>query len=65
MTLDVDNAINTHAARDRLISFPNRLTPEAVVDEFRERNRHLNFGLTIKRSFGGAGTAAAPAQPGS
>jgi hypothetical protein len=65
VTLDVDNAINTHAARDRLISIPNRLTPEEVIDEFRERNRHLNFGLTIKRSFGGAGAAAAPTQPGS
>ena len=60
VTLDLDNAINTHGARDRLISIPNRLTPEFVIDEFRERNRHLNFGLTVKRSFGGG--AAQPAQ---
>ena len=60
VTLDLDNAINTHGMRDRLISIPNRLNPEFVIDEARERNRHLNFGLTIKRSFGG-GTAQ-PAQ---
>ena len=62
ITLDLDNAISTHGMRDRLISIPNRLTPEFVIDEFRERNRHLNFGLTIKRSFGGGGGAAQPAQ---
>ena len=60
VTLDLDNAINTHGMRDRLISIPNRLNPTFVIEEFRERNRHLNFGLTIKRSFGG-GTAQ-PAQ---
>ena len=63
ITFDIDNAINTHARRDRLISIPDRLTPEFVVDELRERNRHLNLGLTVKRSFGGAGAAAA--KPGS
>ena len=61
VTFDIDNAINTHGMRDRLISFPNRLAPEFVIDEFRERNRHLNLGLTVKRSFGG-GAAAQPAQ---
>ncbi len=53
ITLDLDNAINTHGARNRLISIPNRLNPDFVINEFRERNRHLNFGLTVKRSFGG------------
>ena len=64
ITLDVDNAFNTTGNRNRLIFDPNRLTPEFVYNEFRERNRHLNFGLTIKRSFGGGngGAAAAPAQ---
>lgn len=61
LTLDADNAINTHGTRDRLIFDPNRADPDAfVVDEFRERNRHLNVGLTFKRSFGG-GTVAPPA----
>ena len=60
VTFDMDNAINTHGARDRLISVPNRLTPEFVVDEFRERNRHLNLGLTVKRSFGGGAAQPTP-----
>ncbi len=60
VTFDIDNAINTHGARDRLISVPNRLTPEFVVDEFRERNRHLNLGLTVKRSFGGGAAQPTP-----
>lgn len=59
ITLDVDNAFNTTGNRNRLIFSPNRATPEFVFNEFRERNRHLNFGLTIKRSFGGATTAPA------
>jgi len=59
ITLDVDNALNTSGNRNRLIFSPNRLTPEEVLNEFRERNRHLNFGLTIKRSFGGGSTASA------
>ena len=59
ITFDIDNAINTHGQRDRLISIPNRLNPVFVVDEFRERNRHLNLGLTVKRTFGGSGTSVA------
>ncbi len=30
----------------------------SVIDEFRERNRHRNFGLTLKQSFGGSGSGA-------
>jgi hypothetical protein len=53
ITFDVDNALNTSGNRDRILSFPNRADPNAeVFDEFRERNRHLNFGLTIKQTFG-------------
>lgn len=44
-------------------NIPNRLTPGLVVDEFRERNRHRNFGLTIKRSFGVGGNGGGVAQP--
>jgi len=58
ITLDLDNALNTRAKRSRLIFDPNRADPDAfVTDEFRERNRHLNFGLTFKRSFGGGNGA--------
>jgi hypothetical protein len=60
ITLDADNALSTSGNRNRLISIPNRASPLFVLNEVRERNRHINFGLTIKRSFGGdngAGTA--------
>lgn len=55
ITLDLDNALQTAGQRNRLIFFPNRGDPQFVFNEFRERNRHLNFGLTVKRSFGGGG----------
>jgi outer membrane receptor protein involved in Fe transport len=57
ITFDIDNALNGHGQRNRLIFDPNRAQPETIKDEFRERNRHLNLGLTIKRSFGGGGVA--------
>jgi hypothetical protein len=57
ITFDIDNVLATSANRDRLLFFPNRAQPELIIDEFRERNRHLNLGLTIKRSFGGGGVA--------
>lgn len=62
ITIDVDNAINTRGMRRRIIFDPNRANPEDVIDEFRERDRHINFGLTLKQSFGGGGTAGV-AQP--
>ena len=45
---------------------PNRATPELSLREFRDRNTHLNFGVTLKRSFGGAdsGTGATYAWDG-
>ena len=50
----IDNALNTHAARDRLIFFPNRAQGSAAVHEYRNRDRHLSFQITLKQSFGGA-----------
>ena len=58
ITLDLDNAFNGHGQRNRLIFTPNRANPDVVENEFRERNRHLNFGLTIKQAFGGAAGVA-------
>ncbi|MGN6057166.1 MAG: TonB-dependent receptor domain-containing protein, partial [Sphingomicrobium sp.] len=55
--LDVDNALGTHAARDRLIFSPNRAFPDQIVNEFRDRNRHKAFGITLKQDFGGPGAA--------
>ncbi len=61
ITLDLDNALDTGATRERVLFFPHRAAPEQSIRELRERNRHLNFGLTIKRSFGGATALATPA----
>ena len=59
-------ARNDHHARPRqclryvgqppssAVPFPTAPTRTFVIDEFRERNRHLNFGLTLKQTFGGA-----------
>jgi hypothetical protein len=57
VTLDFDNVLNTHAARDRLLFFPNRAEAGPGIDEFRDRNRHRSIGLTLKQSFGGGGVA--------
>jgi hypothetical protein len=53
--LDVDNALSTHAARERILFRPNRDDPHFIFDEFRERNRHQAFQITFKQSFGGSG----------
>lgn len=57
ITLDVDNLLGTKGLRERLIYAPNRSQPDPAFREFRERNRHPNFSLTFKRSFGGGGVA--------
>jgi hypothetical protein len=60
ITFDVDNLFNTGSERERLIFFPNRAVPGSSAREFRERNRHLNFGITLKRSFGGGNAIKEP-----
>ena len=67
ITLDLDNALRTSGNRERIRFFDDRADPDPIIiNEFRERNRHWNFGLTIKRTFGGGGAkvvaAAEPAQ---
>ena len=52
ITFDVDNLFETSGNRTRRLFDPNRLSPVDVTDEFRERNRHRSFGLTLKQSFG-------------
>ncbi len=58
-TLEVNNAFNTRGLRGRQFTFPNRSLPNSSLNEFRERNSHVSFTLSLKRSFGGAGKAAA------
>jgi len=58
ITFDADNLFNTRGERARLLFDPNRAVPTDIEDELRERNRHRNFGVTIKHSFGGRGSAA-------
>jgi hypothetical protein len=55
ITFNVDNVFETSGNRTRRLFLPNRAAPEDVIDEVRERNRHLSFGLTLKQSFGGSG----------
>ena len=55
ITLDVQHIFGK---RDRQLFFPNRADTELFIDEFRERDRHLDFGLTVKQSFGGGGGVA-------
>jgi hypothetical protein len=60
ITFDVDNAFDTSGNRNRLLFDPHRgAANPTIINEFRERNRHLNFGLTFKQTFGG-GSGVAP-----
>jgi hypothetical protein len=59
VTFDVDNLFQTSGNRSRLRFFPNRAAPEEVIEELRERNRHLSFGLTLKQSLGGGAGGSA------
>ena len=61
ITLDLDNALSTRGERQRIRFFPNRAVAEAGLIELRERDRHRNFGLTIKRTLGSAAKPVAPA----
>jgi hypothetical protein len=49
----VDNLLDTHAARDRILFSPDRAHPTSVLEEFRDRDRHPAFQITLKQSFGG------------
>lgn len=63
ISFNADNVLNTHAARSRLLFFPNRLESGPSLNEFRDRNRHRSFGITLKQSFGGsAATKVAKSQ---
>jgi hypothetical protein len=52
VTLNVDH---TFGKRNRLLFRPNRAQPTLIANEFRERDRHLSVGITLKQTFGGGG----------
>jgi hypothetical protein len=54
LNFSVDNALDTHAARDRILFRPDRAHPTSVFEELRDRDRHPSFQITLKQSFGGA-----------
>ena len=56
MTFNVNNLFSTKGIRDRQFTFPNRSFEGPDEREYRERNSHRQFGITLKRNFGG-GTA--------
>ena len=56
VTFDVDNLLNNGGGRDRLFYLPDRRAPSPAQREIRERNSHVSFGVTYKRSFGGIRT---------
>ncbi|HVR91540.1 MAG TPA: hypothetical protein VHG29_10670 [Novosphingobium sp.] len=51
--LDVDNLTDIPGNRERHFFSPNRSAPRPFADEFRERNQHVSFTLSIRRGFGG------------
>ena len=57
LTLDVDNVIDTPAERSRIRFSPDRTAGAPAIYELRERNVHTSFQLTLRRAFGGGGTA--------
>lgn len=62
VTFDIDNLFSTHGQRERIFYTPNRTTPDPDEREFRDRNFHRVFGLTVRRSFGGANGAGGGAK---
>jgi hypothetical protein len=58
LTLDVQHIFGK---RNREIYIPNRLNTIFALNEYRERDRHHDFGLTLKRSFGKGSGGGAPA----
>jgi outer membrane receptor protein involved in Fe transport len=58
ITFDVDNMFDTRSVRERIFFAPNRSNLDPFRQEDRERNRHVNFGITLKQTLGGAGGVA-------
>lgn len=63
VTLNLNNAFGTHGIRDRQFTLPNRSFDGPDIREYRERNNHQQFQLTVKRTFGSGGGGGAAATP--
>ncbi len=50
VTFDLDNLFDTQSLRQRKFFSPNRTNPAPSGSEFRARNRHVTFGVTLKRA---------------
>lgn len=50
LRLDVENALDVAGERHRLFFDPHRSAPEPVVEEFRHRNAHVGFSLSVNRT---------------
>ena len=57
ITLDLDNVLNGHGQRTRLIFDPNRGQPEDIVETSSASATGLEPGPDDQRSFGGGGVA--------
>ena len=58
VTLNLEDISDTGGDRDRLLFFPNRLSPSPSLEDYRHRDSHVRIGLTFKQSFGASGAAA-------
>ena len=53
--LDIENLTDTSGNRSRRFFSPNRSVALPFAEEFRERNQHVAFTLSLRRGFGGSG----------
>ena len=60
VTLDAVNILDTTEARSRYRFSPNRTAGIPALLEYRERDTHPSFQLTLRRAFGGGGGVAKP-----
>ena len=52
ITFNVDNVLDSQATRTRIFFDPDRSARQPILDEFRERNSHIDLSLRLRQSFG-------------
>lgn len=50
LRLNIDNVFNVAGERSRLFFDPNRTAPQPVLSEFRHRNQHVVFAVSVNRT---------------